>query len=379
MSAGVPTALAGEIRPALPASRQRLTSLDWARGVMVLLNLVVISVLPPSPRQLRHADWLGVTVFDIVFPLFVCLSGCGLAFAYSRRVSAWVTARRVSVLLVAGLLYNSVFLLGDGSLATLRVTGPLQVYAVLVLVIALAHVVLRTLRDWIVVTVVACLTWAGLFWAGHQVLAGGTPTRDANLSRAVDLRLLPADQLYRQGELGHDPEGLIVITGALVTMLVGVVAGKLLLRRGVDTVRMLVDLSVWTVSVLLLGLATMVFIEPFKRLWTPSFALLTAVVALMLLVLGFLLHDQPQGPRWWLSVRDAAAQPFVAMGRNALVLYFGSHLSLIALSSFPGETQLLAMFSWAWGSPRTAFAVVFVLGWFALAWALHRKRIYIHA
>lgn len=379
MSAGLPTALVDETRPASPASRQRLTSLDWARGVMVLLNLVVISVLPPSPRQLRHADWLGVTVFDIVFPLFVCLSGCGLAFAYSRRVSAWVTARRVSVLLVAGLLYNSVFLLGDGSPATLRITGPLQVYAVLVLVIALAHLVLGRLRDWIVLTVAAGLTWAGLFWAAHQMLAGGTPTREANLSRSVDLRLLPVDHLYRQGELGHDPEGLVVIAGALVTMLVGVVAGKLLLRRGVDTPRMLVDLSVWAISVLVLGLVTMAFIEPFKRLWTPSFAMLTAVVALVLLVMGFLLHDQPVGPRWWLSVRDVAAQPFVAMGRNALVLYFGSHLSLIALSSFPGETQVLAMFTWAWGSPRMAFAAFFVIGWFALAWVLHRRRIYIHA
>src|SRR5690606_6431518 len=165
---------------------------------------------------------------------------------------------------------------------------------------------LGRLRDWIVLTVAAGLTWAGLFWAAHQMLAGGTPTREANLSRSVDFRLLPVDHLYRQGELGHDPEGLVVIAGPLVTMLVGVVAGKLLVRRGVDSPRMLVDRSVWAISVLVLGLVRMGFIEPFKRLWTPSFAMLTAVVALVLLVMGFLLHDQPVGPRWWLSVRDVA-------------------------------------------------------------------------
>lgn len=366
--------------PAPPAGRrQRLTSLDWARGVMVLLNLVVISVLPPSPRQLVHADWYGVTLFDIVFPLFVCLSGCGLAFAYSRAVSARVTARRVVVLLVAGLLYNSVLLLPDGSLRDLRVTGPLQVYAVLVLVVALGHLVLRRTRDWVAVTVAVAACWTGLFWAAHRVLAGGTPVRDANLSRSVDLQLLPVDNLYRQGQLGHDPEGLVAMTGALLTMLVGVVAGKILLRRGPDPMRTLRDLTAWSVAVLLLALAALALVEPFKRLWSPSFALLTAVVALMLLTWGFLLHDQPLGPPWWLRLRDRAAQPFVAMGRNALILYFGSHLSLIALRAAGGLREQLATFPWPWGAPRATFAVAFVLAWFALAWVLHRRRIYIHA
>ena len=41
-----------------------------------------------------------------------------------------------------------------------------------------------------------------------------------------DLRLIPAQHLYRQGALGHDPEGLAAIVGALITMLVGVTAWR---------------------------------------------------------------------------------------------------------------------------------------------------------
>jgi len=109
---------------------------------MILIHLAAVSVLAPVPQQLRHPQWLGVTVFDIIFPLFVGLSGCGLAFAYSRRVSGWVTTRRAVVLVSAGLIYN--IIVGRVTdLSELRLTGPLQVYGVLTVVVALLHLVVR--------------------------------------------------------------------------------------------------------------------------------------------------------------------------------------------------------------------------------------------
>ena len=94
-------------------------------------------VVLDRPEWLNHARWLGLTVYDFIFPLFVTLSGIGLAFAYRRSVSVAVTARRVVVLLVVGLVYNAL-MAGVFDPATLRYTGTLQAYAVLVLVSGLS-------------------------------------------------------------------------------------------------------------------------------------------------------------------------------------------------------------------------------------------------
>ncbi len=370
---------ADDARRAGRAVAGRLTSLDWARGWMVLTNLVVVSFLPPSPEQLQHATWLGVTVFDLVFPLFVGLSGCGLAFAYARRVDGWVTLRRAVVLITAGLAYGAI-VQRTTDLSELRFAGPLQVYGVLVVVIALLHLVLRRVRAWTLTTVIVAVVWTATFWTYHRQCPTGAPTRSCNLSEAVDLRLIPTGNLYRQGALGHDPEGLVAIVGCLLTMLVGVTAGKILLARKSPSVTV-THLITWGGTALVLGLVAMQVVEPFKRLWTPSFALLTAVIVVIMLVLGYLLHDHP-APPWWATRRDALAQPFVALGRNALVIYFGSHLvvhELIVLGDPTSSSRIRAV-SLPWGGdPRIAFAVTFVLAWWLLAWLLHRRRIYIHA
>lgn len=356
----------------------RLTSLDWARGWMILTHLASVSVLVPVPEQLRHPVWLGVTFFDVIFPLFVGLSGCGLAFAYSRRVSGWVTARRAVVLIGVGLAYTAIVTRAT-DLSELRLAGPLQVYGVLTVVVALLHLVLRSIRAWTLTTVGVAVLWMAVFWGYHSQCPTGAPTRSCNLSAAVDLRLLPPGNLYRGGELGHDPEGLIVIVGCLITMLAGVTAGKVLLSRKSPT-DIIAHLLTWSATLLALGLVAMQLVDPFKRLWTPSFALLTAVVVLSMLVLGYLLHDRP-ATGWWARHRDALAQPFVALGRNALLVYFGSYLLIheILVNGSPTWGSRIAQADWPWGNPRVTFVLAYVAAWWLLAWVLHRRRTYLHA
>ena len=365
--------------PPATAKRQRITSLDWARGWMVLANLVVIAFLYPSWDQLSHAQWMGVTVFDLIFPTFVSLSGCGLAFAYARRVDPLVTARRVAVLFGVGLLYNAVVTETFNPLE-LRIAGPLQVYAVLVLVVALLHLVLRGIRPWAVATVALATVWTAVSWAYNSQCPTGQPTRSCNLSAAIDLRLIPAEHLYRQGALGHDPEGLAAIVGALITMMVGVTAGKILLAR--TSPRVTLDrLVAWLIGVALLGVLAAQFVAPFKRIWTPSFALLTSTIGLTMLIIGYALHDRP-APPWWEMRREALAQPLVAMGRNALLLYFGSHIvihELYVVGDPPLAVRVRDLDLPVVGDTRILFAFLFVFGFYALAWVLHRRRIYIHA
>ena len=47
-------------------NRERLSSLDVARGCLMVVSILVASVLEPRPDWLRHARWSGVTFYDLI-------------------------------------------------------------------------------------------------------------------------------------------------------------------------------------------------------------------------------------------------------------------------------------------------------------------------
>ena len=78
----------------LPA---RLTSLDAVRGLAVA-GMVLVENLPgpiESFRWLRHDSWHGLTVADVVFPLFLVVMGAGMAQWLRPPVSSRTLRRLV--------------------------------------------------------------------------------------------------------------------------------------------------------------------------------------------------------------------------------------------------------------------------------------------
>ncbi|OLT20814.1 hypothetical protein BJF81_15860 [Ornithinimicrobium sp. CNJ-824] len=358
---------------------ERIISLDTARGLFLIASVSSVSVLPPVPGWLQHPAWFGVTIYDLIFPLFVTLSGVGLAFAY-RRASDWrATTRRVVVLVVVGVLYTAVYS-GHYDVSTLRFTGVLQLYAVLVLVSALLHTVTRTARGWATITVVTAVL-GSLAYAWFQARCPGqvlAPT--CNPSGVLDLRIF-GEHAYAQGARRHDPEGVVAIAGAFLTAAAGTTAGHLALdaRHGSRRVG-LVRIAAWTIMCAVLGASLTLVVEPFKRLWTPSFALLAGALGLAIFLAAYAVFDvlleRAAGP----SARDRAGWPLAALGRNSLLVYFGSHLTAALLLRYGGEVpwaqQMGATLSFL-GGPQVAFATVSLMLWWGLAALLHRRRIYI--
>ena len=206
----------------------RIVSLDWVRGLFLCVSVTSVGLLAPRPALFEHAEWFGISGVDLVFPLFVTLSGCGLAFAYSNAVGWRATLRRSVVLLLCGLIYNAV-VAESRDPETLRLTGPLQVYAVLVLVIGVVHLRVRTPRAWMLVTLGVASVQASLLAAWQADCPGGELLPTCNPSRLVDVAVLGRAHVYAGGVLGHDPEGIIAAVGALVTACAGTTAGHLAL------------------------------------------------------------------------------------------------------------------------------------------------------
>lgn len=360
----------------------RIAALDVARGLFLIVSVTQVSILAPRPDALRHADWFGIAFIDWIFPLFVVLSGTGLAFAYKNRVPARVTARRVIVLLICGLLYNALTMPGGVDLSTFWVTGPLQLYAGLVLAIALLSPLLRVRPTaWVGFTVVLSIGWTAFLWLWQRG-CGGELSRECNPSGVVDAAVFGI-HMYARGELGHDPVGIVALVGALITASAGVVAGLVFLRLRQS--RMLgVWLAGWAGALGALGWALSQFVPAFKRLWTPGFGLLTAMLGVALLGLCFLLVDSPRSPRA-AGITAIVSAPFVALGRNSLLVYFGSHLIVYLMVQSPsgrdGQSLAHAVAERVaiGGSAQLGFALVSLAAWWVLALVLHRLRVYVHA
>lgn len=417
----------GEAATARAAKPGRIASLDVARGWLLVVSVASACVMAPRPVWLNHPSWWGITPYDLIFPSFVTLSGIGMAFAYRNRVSWWVTWRRIVVLSVVGVIYGALAT-GNYDLETIRWTGTLQLYAGLVFLLAVGHLIGRNWWTWGLLTLLsgAALTWYLHAWGiscGGQVAAQeiGQLTQAARGltlpyfgdSVGQDVLLTPScnpsgrwdsvwleGHMYRGGALGHDPEGIFGILGAFVTAAAGTTAGHLALalrqRRAWLPV---VALSAWALAVWGYGQLLGHFVPAFKRLWTPAFGLQTAALGILAFAVAYLCFDfllAERQSRLNNLARRILSGPFVALGRNSLLVYFGSHLLIdigarlgylvpltdaagTALDPQPSVSQHLAD-TLTLGLPgHWGFVIVNVVAWTLLCLDLHRRKVYIHA
>lgn len=344
----------------------RLRSLDVVRGLMLVVSVAVNSLVV-TPAWFEHTEWEGVHGLDLVFPVFVTLTGCGLGFAMHRRTRVAGLARRVLVLVAVGLLYNGLTA-GEHDLATWRLPGVLQLYAGVVALVVLGHVVTRTARGWFVITVALAV-------AGTTVLAwyagtcpGGVLTRECNPSGVVDVAVFGASHVYGQGSAGHDPEGLLSILGATLSASAGACVGHLLLATRARGLRPRAAVSpVVAAALAFAALAVLTSLVPgveaMKRLWTPPFGLAVPAGVALVLLLTHLLLDSGRTPR----LVTGLVWPLEALGRNSLLVYFGSHV-LMAVLFRRGVLE---------GQDQWTLSIGLVLAWTALAAVLHRFRVYL--
>ncbi|MEI2825487.1 MAG: hypothetical protein V9F04_03165 [Dermatophilaceae bacterium] len=346
---------------------------------MMLIVSVGVNAWYTAPAWFQHADWFGVHPIDWVFPVFVTLTGCGLGMAFHRRVPLRQVVQRVLVLTAVGFVYTLWYqwlTLKHLDLTALRWTGVLQFYAALVLVIAVLHVVLRRWWLWLPVSLLgaAVVTW----WL-HGFAQGcpeGMLTRECNPSKIVDLAVFGQHTVVAAE--GHDTVGLVAMAGAMVSVGMGAVAGHIMiLRRGWLTVMGLLATAGTAYAAWVI---TADYVPTMKRLWTAPFAFMIAAPVFAVVALLFTLLDRKPSGR----IARGLSWPLIALGRNSLLVYFGSHMLTITLILWPAEKPLVLLDRFVAGlpaiingSPMTTFVVGCVAAWWALAALLHWRGIYL--
>ena len=364
----------------------RLRSLDVFRG-MTIAGMILVnnpgdwgSIYEP----LEHASWHGWTPTDLVFPFFLFIVGVSITLALSRRADAAGSRRDLYVKIVrrAAIIFALGLLLGgfpSYDLSTIRIPGVLQRIAVCYLVAS--FIFLNT--DWRRQAYIAAALLVG-YWALMTLVpvpgfgAGMLGSKEGNLAAYVD-RAVFGRHVWRYAKV-YDPEGLLSTLPAIATTLAGALTGRLLRSRR-EPLEKVSGLFVAGVACAVAGWAWNYWFPVNKALWTSSYVLFTAGLALELLAVCYWLVDVKGYGRW--------ALPFVVFGTNALALYFLAELfaGLISVVGFRvgGEWMPLQAVVYnnlfaSWASPKNAslaFAVCMVLFWLGVMSLLYRRRIFI--
>ncbi len=336
---------------------------------------------------LAHAEWHGWTPTDLIFPFFLFIVGTSLAYSLRKyrdgeriRPSVyWRITRRTLLLILLGwlpgLLLRAISYFNGSAdtfdLETLRLPGVL-VRIALVYFFASFIALHVPLRGQAVLGVVLLLGYWGLLAFlpnPHDYTAN--LSREGNVVGAVDRAVLGQNHMY-SGDPLTDPEGLLSTLPAIVTALLGYWTGIFIQRRGLsyETVVLLMGCGAIGVQ---LGLLWDLAFPINKKLWTSSYVLLSAGLAMQVLagsILKFDLWGWRRLARPWEIVGINAIFVFVASGLVALLLN-RTHIGELTTHQWLYSTLFTSWIS----APYLAslgYALATVAFWWLVLWAMWR-------
>jgi predicted acyltransferase len=353
---------------------------DALRGLTVAAMVLVNNpgtwraIYPP----LRHAAWHGWTPTDVIFPFFVYIVGVAIPLALGPRLERGERSavlrkviRRSIVIFGLGLILNG-FPWYDW--ATIRIPGVLQRIAACYLVAAVIYLFTSTRAQAVFTAVLLVGYWLVMTLVPVPGYGAGDLSPAGNLAAYIDRAVL-GPHIWQYAKV-YDPEGILSTVPAIATALLGVLTGTAL-RGGRSTAVVAGRLTIAGIAGIVAGELWGFWFPINKSLWTSSYVALTAGLALMVLALCYWLVEVRAYRRW--------AIPFAVLGVNALVLFFLSTLVARLLSIIrvgaEGASLQTVLFDRVFAplaSPvnaSLAFALTYVIVWWAIMWMLYRWNI----
>jgi predicted acyltransferase len=369
----------------------RLVSVDVFRGMTIVAMILVNNPgnFQTTYRPLKHAEWHGWTPTDLVFPFFLFIVGVAIVLALKGRVDAGTprlpllvkVAKRSVILFGLGLFLSGYpFGLfgprGFGELInTWRIPGVLQRIAICYFVVSLLVLFCKTRTLKVLAIVFLVGYWALMTLV--PVPGMGAPDIDdpgGHLSAWFD-RAVFGDHVWEYSKV-YDPEGLLSTMPAIATTLFGVFAG-LLLRSGFAPIERVARLFVAGGLLVCAGFVWGWFFPINKPIWTSSYAVFTAGLAMCGLALC----------SWFFDLRNNSrvATFFTIYGVNAIALYVGSGvlartLAYAQIDGVPLKHLFFGQLFASWLPPymaSLAYALTWIGGWFLVLFWMYRCRLFI--
>ena len=379
---------------------KRLLSLDILRGITIAGMLLVNN--PGSwsylYRPLAHADWIGLSPTDLVFPFFVFCMGVSMAFSLKKfnykmsRPLLLKVLRRAVILffigwlvqwfghLVRGLCKGDPFAEAVNNWDTLRYLGVFQRLALTYLFGSLCVVLFnRKFIPWLIGIIL--VAYALILGLGH-----GYDFSLENIIAQIDNSVLGSDHMYHESAYGEqisfDPEGILSTLPCIAHVLIGYLVGRMILSVHNNPDR-IYKMLLWGAVLVLAGWLLQYGIPCGKKMWSPTFVMITCGMAMCIQAMLIHFVDVKGKKGGWCTF-------FETFGVNPLALYLLGTVLAILFGAIPLGTDAeggtitihsaVFHFFQSFCDNYTAsalYAVCFVLlNWLA-GHVLYKKKIYI--
>lgn len=283
--------------------KERLVSLDVFRGLAVIGMLMVDFPGNWATRLdvFNHAQWLGITLPDFIFPSFIFIMGVAMTFSLQARKNQGVPSaqlhftllRRFILLFILGYILNYCWDGGPIIFSQMRLLGVLQRIGIVYLVISLSYLHF-SLRQMVYLGIGILLAYWGVLTLvpvpgfGPPDLAKYPEGIVPNLATWVDKTILGA--MAWKETRPFDPEGILSTFPAISTAIIGVVTGQWLQKK-VSKEEKINLVFVNGVLLTVIGYVWSLTFPLSKKLWTSSFVLFAGGWSLLLFASLFWLID----------------------------------------------------------------------------------------
>lgn len=310
---------------------KRLLSLDVLRGLTVFVMIIVNNGAGSLHfEMLDHSKWNGLTVCDLVFPFFLFMVGASIHLAqkgmtklttaqrYRKIISRTIQLFAVGVLLHAWdmWIWNETDIL-----ANIRFWGVLERIALCYGICSIIAIHVKPQHFWKIALVLLVL------YSIILSLGNGYAQDETNIAAILDRLYLTESHLYHKSPV--DPEGLLGTISAIAHTLFGIIAGRMITDKSKDINIRILNLFVFATILMILGHLISYEYPLNKRIWSPSYTLMTCGIATSMLALLTYIIDV-KGKKSWCIL-------FQFFGLHAFTLYILS--------------EGLAPFAWLTGAP----------------------------
>ncbi len=374
---------------------QRMLALDILRGITIAGMILVNNPGSWSNMYapLGHAAWHGLTPTDLIFPFFMFIMGISTfislrKFEFKLSWPLFVKIIRRTVVIFAiglaiawfsklcyGMASGKSFLEAANSFDTIRILG---VMPRLALCYCFASLIVLALRCRHILWVIAGLL------IGYGVLllcCNGLVFSEDNIVSIIDRAVLGVNHMYKDTvdgvKLALDPEGLLSTIPSIAHVLIGFWAGMKMME--VKDINMRVNrLFIIGAILMFIGFLFDYAIPINKKLWTPTFAVVTCGLASSMLALLIWIIDIKGYKKW--------CRFFEAFGINPLFMYvLGGVLGILfatikiggtSIKSFIYSDCLVTLLGDA-TLASCIYAIIFIVINWCIGYILYKNKIYI--
>ena len=339
----------------------------WAKGT----NWGWMNVLA---AQLEHVSWEGFHFEDLIFPMFMFISGVAIPYAVTAKVEQGVNRkllfnkilRRGILLVILGIIYNGNLRRDFDGISDMRIAsvlGQIGLGYLFAATIVLYTKSFKTRVAWLV-GIMAGIAILQLFVPvpGHG--AGLLLDQQWNINAWLDRMLMPG----RLHGTVYDPEGLLCIVSAITVTLMGALAGSVLRDGEPASQRKAATLAVGGAALVAVALLLSPFYPIIKACWTVPFNMLAAGISAMLLSLFYFSIDVKD---WTHGILSYKILFFKVIGMNSITIYLGH-----SIIDFDHASHFFLGFTALPMGPWVELLGAIVLEWLLLYY-LYQKKIFL--